>query len=379
MGAGHEGASRELARRLEQGGLRTVVADFLDAFPFRLGAAWQRSYRFEMRYVPSSYESTYQLFYRFPRLWGPFVSFERLLSGRRVLEWIDEIGPSVVVSTYSFATLVLGRLREEGRVSVPTVNFLTDFGVHPRAVHPSIDLNLAVHEVPATRARQLTTSPTVVAGAAVAPEFHPDRVKRREARRLLGVGDDERVVLVAAGSWGISHDLVGTVASLVRSGHFRVVTVCGSDHVLRRRLERRRLGTVIGWTDEMAGLMAAADVLVENAGGLTSLEGFATGLPVVSFHPIPGHGRDNVAGMAEAGVTTVAADRAELLSELVRLSQPGDARDRQIAAGRALFDHDPADQILRLASGASHAGPARPAYRTSPAQEAGDAPATRIG
>ena len=36
---------------------------------------------------------------------------------------------------------------------------------------------------------------------------------------------------------------------------------------------------VLGWTDDMAGLMAACDVMVENAGGLTSLEAMAAGLP----------------------------------------------------------------------------------------------------
>jgi len=37
MGAGHDGAARELARRLERRGHEAVVVDFLDAMPLRIG------------------------------------------------------------------------------------------------------------------------------------------------------------------------------------------------------------------------------------------------------------------------------------------------------------------------------------------------------
>ena len=352
MGAGHQGAAVELARRLSSRGREPVVVDFLDAFPAALAQVWERFYRFQLRYAPDSYESSYQLFYRHPALWGPFVSFERALAGRRVMQWVRDIDPDVIVSTYSFATLVLGRLREEGAVRVPVANFLTDFGVHPRAVHPAVDLNLALHEEPGRVAAELTAKPTRVAGPAVAPAFTDTasaQRRRAEGRSWLGVGGDERVVVVAAGSWGVGQQLVDTVAAIAGSGRFRVVTVCGSDHRLLRRLQRRGLDIVLGWTDRMPLLLAAADVVVENAGGLTSLEAFAAGVPIVTYRPIPGHGRDNVRGMVAAGVTTAPADDAELLAALDRLAVPGPARDRQVAAATALFRDDPVDHILALA------------------------------
>lgn len=345
-----------MARRLSLRGREPVIVDFLDAFPRALAVAWERFYRYQLRCAPESYESSYQLFYRHPGLWGPFVSFERMLAGRRVLAWVAEHDPDVIVSTYSFATLVLGRLRQEGLVRVPVANFLTDFGVHPRAVHPAVDLDLALHDVPAQSASRFTGRPAIVAGPLVGPDF-TDRVgvaaRRASGRRWLGVGDDERLVLVAAGSWGVGERLVETVAAIAGSGRFRVATVCGTDHRLRRRLEERRLDLVLGWTDRMPELMAAADVVVENAGGLTSLEAFAAGVPVVTFRPIPGHGRDNVRGMVAAGVTTAPGDERELLAALDALTAPGPARQRQVAAASALFCADPVDSVLELAPPAS--------------------------
>ncbi len=354
MGAGHQGAAVELARRLTERGREPVIVDFLDAFPRALSVAWERFYRYQLRYAPDSYEKSYQLFYRHPALWEPFVSFERMLAGRRVMAWARAHDPDVIVSTYSFATLVLGRLRQEGALTVPVANFLTDFGVHPRSVHPAVDLDLALHAWPGQAATNLTSRPATVAGPAVSPAF-TDRAgaagRRAEGRRRLGVGDSDRLVLVAAGSWGVGEHIVDTVAAIVGSGRFRVATVCGSDVKLRRRLEGAGLDIVLGWTDRMPELMAAADVVVENAGGLTSLEAFAAGVPVVTFRPIPGHGRDNVKGMVSAGVTTAPADEAGLLDALVALTAPGPARDRQVAAASALFCDDPVDHIVRLADG----------------------------
>ncbi|MCA1657523.1 MAG: galactosyldiacylglycerol synthase, partial [Actinobacteria bacterium] len=329
-----------------------VIVDFLDAFPRALAEGWEHFYRLQLRYAPDSYESSYQLFYRQPALWGPFVAFERALAGRRVLRWVRDHDPDVIVSTYSFATLVLGRLRQEGAVTVPVANFLTDFGVHPRAVHPAVDLNLALHAVPAQIAAGLTSRPTTVAGPAVAPAFTDPAgaaERRAEGRAWLGVGDDEHLVVVAAGSWGVGEHMVETVAAIAGSGRFRVATVCGSDRRLRRRLEQRHLDIVLGWTDRMPVIMAAADVMVENAGGLTSLEAFAAGVPTVTYRPIPGHGRDNVKGMLAAGVTTSPADDAGLLAALDALAGPGPGRDAQVAAARALFCDDPVDHILALA------------------------------
>src|SRR5206468_2436809 len=70
--------------------------------------------------------------------------------------------------------------------------------------------------------------------------------------------------------------------------------------------------TILGFTHRMPELMAASDVLVQNAGGLTCLEAFGAGLPVVMFDPLPGHGEDNCRLMRCAGLVSPASDAAGL-------------------------------------------------------------------
>jgi hypothetical protein len=155
-------------------------------------------------------------------------------------------------------------------------------------------------------------------------------------------------VLVVAGSWGVGQ-IEETARLLLACGRYRPVTVCGRDEKLRQRMESEGLGTVIGWSDDMPSLMAACDVLVENAGGLTSMEAFAARLPVVTFNPIPGHGLDNAAAMARAGVTRWPSSVDQLLTVLDEVTAPGPARQALIDAGAAMFAGDAAAEVLSVA------------------------------
>jgi hypothetical protein len=97
--------------------------------------------------------------------------------------------------------------------------------------------------------------------------------------------------------------------------------------------------------------MHAADVLVQNAGGLTTLEAFSAGLPVASYGCIPGHGLTNADALDEAGVAVWIRDPARLKSVVDDLVN-GPLGLRQREEGLALFadspDRGPAAEIARV-------------------------------
>jgi processive 1,2-diacylglycerol beta-glucosyltransferase len=353
MGAGHDGAAHELADRLTADGHDALVRDFLDSGPLRIGMALKSGYEFELRHVPSAYDATYRFWHRVPWLCPVIAWLVCALTRRRVLRWVRERGVDVVVSTYPLATLCLGRLRQRGQLQIPAVNFITDFGVHPLWVHKGIDLNLAVHDGPAQMAHARTGRPALACGPAVARRFDPDapgRPSRAAVRSWLGLDPSDRAVLVVAGSWGVG-DIEDTLRAVASGGRFVPVVVCGRDEGLQRRIRElsERAGwrsVVLGWTDRMPDLMAATDALVENAGGLTSFEAMRSGLPVVSFNPIAGHGRDNTAAMAAAGVSRLAGDPADLAAILDELTVPGPPRAAQVATAAGMFRADGAALAL---------------------------------
>jgi UDP-N-acetylglucosamine:LPS N-acetylglucosamine transferase len=213
-----------------------------------------------------------------------------------------------------------------------------------------MELNLAVHPEAAQAARRFVTTPVVATGPAISPSITRDAPSRDKARAELGLDQNSRVVLVVSGSWGVGSDFERTVSALVKMGDTTVFTMCGSDDVLRKRLEDLKLGTPVGWTDRMASYLSAADVVVENAGGLTANECFARGVPIVSYRAIPGHGRDNVSVMSRAGVTTVPHDEVELVEAVRTLSADTPRRREQVARAAAMFVEDPIERIVQLAT-----------------------------
>jgi UDP-N-acetylglucosamine:LPS N-acetylglucosamine transferase len=83
--------------------------------------------------------------------------------------------------------------------------------------------------------------------------------------------------------------------------------------------------------------MQAADVLVQNAGGLSFTEALVAGVPAVTYRPIPGHGRANARMLDAAGLAPWAHSREELGHLLT--AQASRERIRQTFP-------DPADAVL---------------------------------
>ncbi|GHB36547.1 hypothetical protein GCM10010331_24960 [Streptomyces xanthochromogenes] len=350
IGAGHDGAAAELARRLIADGFVVDRHDLLDLLPARFGRAVQEGYHRLLVRAPWAYQRIYAGTERAGG-GGPVARALLRTAESRVL---GALHPSTgaVVSTYPGASRVLGDLRRSGRLGVPVLTYLTDFSVHPLWVADGVDVHLAAHAVPALQARALGALDVRVSGPVADPRFRPcDRRGRLRARARFGLPPHSPLALLVAGSWGVGP--VRQVAREVRDcGAAVPVVVCGRNETLAAQLRSDGIEHVYGWVDDMPGLMHASDVLIQNAGGLTSLEAFAAGLPVASYRCIPGHGLTNAAALDEAGAAVWIAHPADLKTVLNDLID-GPLGPERRAAGLALFartaEEGPAGEIAREA------------------------------
>ena len=110
--------------------------------------------------------------------------------------------------------------------------------------------------------------------------------------------------------------MTSTVEDVLATGVATPVVVCGSNPALRRTLQSRGGVHTFGWVDDMAALMRARDLVIQNAGGLTSLEARASGLPVITYRALPGHGETNAAAL-ELAEWAPWARRTEDLGRLI--------------------------------------------------------------
>ncbi|GGO68595.1 MGDG synthase family glycosyltransferase [Nonomuraea cavernae] len=379
MGTGHDQVAAELARRLAAQGAEVEIIDVLRLLPMGLGPLLRHWYHWMITRAPWLYEVIYRVFFVGKR--APSTSPLTVLAGARLRRLISHRPPDEVISAFHLAAQVTGRLRGRGELPAPSTVLVTDFAVHRLWLHPGNDRYLcpnpaviprlaaatgrpSFHHAPVVRPGFLRLSPapprtpetrtaeTRTLGArtpgARTPEAPTSTADRDRSRARvgdrIGVAPGARLVLVSAGSWGVG-EVARTARILARSGRYTPVILCGHNDGLRRRLTAARTGPVLGWQEDMPELMSAAYALVDNAAGLTCEEAFAAGLPVVSYRPIPGHGRDGALAMARAGVSAHARTGAELLDALDRLTDPGRRHD-QVARASALFLSPPAEARL---------------------------------
>jgi UDP-N-acetylglucosamine:LPS N-acetylglucosamine transferase len=319
VGAGHDAAANEIARRLAGAGLQVDRYDFLDQLPGPAGRMMCDSYHNMLLAAPWSYQMLYGALDRSRGL-SLQVTLLSKLSTRRML---DAIGTDarVVVSTYPLASQVLGRLRASGRLRVPVVTYLTDYSVHRLWVAEGVDGHTAVHDVAAAQARELGAAQVVTVDPAVDPRFFPStEASRARARAKFGLPAEGSLALLVGGSWGIG-EFGETVRDITATGMARCVVVCGQNDDLRKRLLEQGVEHVYGWVDDMPGLMHACDVLVQNAGGMTVYEARACRLPVVTYRTLPGHGETNAQSLDEAGTAPWVRDAADLRVTLEKALQ----------------------------------------------------------
>lgn len=365
VGAGHDGAATELARRLVADGFDVDHHDLLDLLPARLGRAVKEGYHRMLVRAPWVYQRIYSSTERAGG-GGPMARALLRAAEDRMLRALPP-GTGAVVSTYPGASRVLGNLRLDGRLAVPVLTYLTDFSVHPLWVAGGVDVHLAAHAVPAVQARAAGAADVRVRGPVVDPRFRPcDAQERSRARARFGLPERAPLALLVAGSWGVGP--VRQVALELRDcGAAVPVVVCGRNEALAAQLRADGVEHAHGWVEDMPGLMHAADVLVQNAGGLTSLEAFATGLPVAGYRCIPGHGLTNAAALDEAGVAVWIRDPADLKAVLCDLID-GPLGLQQREAALALFagpDGGPAAEIARVhRAGVAHPTPRPPTRRS---------------
>lgn len=110
VGAGHDGAAAELARRLTEWGFHVQVHDFLDTLPAAFGRALRSGYALQLRVAPGSWGWLLTALSRHPALTAAANGLYRV-AGRRLHQSLPA-DTAAIVSTYPLASQALGGMRQ---------------------------------------------------------------------------------------------------------------------------------------------------------------------------------------------------------------------------------------------------------------------------
>lgn len=187
------------------------------------------------------------------------------------------------------------------------------------------------------------------------------RVDEGEARRELGIGEEESVVLVFGGSIGARSINEAAVDAFSRESDdagrpLRVIHVCGSrdyemlkERVEKKGLERYRLMDFV--SPGFSTLLAASDLVIGRAGG-SVFELAAAGKPALLVpypHATADHQVRNAQWMVDGGAAVVVADEEltpeRLFQEAMQLLSDREKLARMAMSARSLARPDAAVRV----------------------------------
>jgi processive 1,2-diacylglycerol beta-glucosyltransferase len=177
-----------------------------------------------------------------------------------------------------------------------------------------------------------------------------------------GLNPEATTMLVSAGGTGLScmEQIITSLSHL--AGNLQLVALCGGNVELKDRLEsiiREQANDMtvpthaLGYTTEVDEFMSAADILIGKAGGLTTSEGLAKGLPLVIVNPIPGQEERNSDHLLEEGAAircnslpVLPYKISQLLNDPLKM---GIMRMRALTLGRPHASENIAKKVYQLA------------------------------
>ena len=356
IGSGHVRAADALAvaiRRLRPHAF-VRTADVLDfaTRPLRFGFA--DVYLGLINRAPHILGTIYGWFDRPVRpAYGPMyhlkVALERM--NLRPLEDLLTTEPwDLVINTFFLSAEIVAALRRQGRLTCPQVQVITDFESHRNWVNHPVDLYCTATDESALYLEcfGVPRAAAVNTGIPIDPVFVVEK-KPAVCRERHGLGTDRPVVLVLSGGYG-----VGPVEAIYRSVldigvPLQVVVVTGRNEAARRRLAvvpvpAHHAARVLGYTEQIDELFAAADLAVTKPGGLTTAEALARGVGMVIVNPVPGQEERNSDYLLENGAAIKVNHLPTLAHKLESVLRDPAALDRlkanakRLARPRAAFD-----------------------------------------
>lgn len=357
-GGGHNAAGNAVADQLTRRGHHAVMLNPYTLHSEHLAERINRIYITAAQKAPAAFGAAYgagQLYRQLP-FRSPVYFANRGMTSL-MEEYLAQNHFDIIITPHLFPAEIITAMRDKGIDTPKTIFIATDYSCIPFTeetecdayVIPSAGLTESFTD------RGLPFQKLYPFGIPVHSCFLRNET-RKEARRKLGLSADKKYVLVAGGSMG-----GGKIKKVIRtlidevSGHknTELIIICGSNQKLYQELTEKPVFqvSVIGFTENMADYMRAADLFVTKPGGLSSTEAAVCQVPIIHVAEIPGcetynadyfssHGMSRLCRTSRAGLNTVfeILDDEKALVDMIRNQ-------------RELIPSDSAAQICALAEG----------------------------
>ena len=274
------------------------VVDALKAINVVLDKTCCGGYHFLATKTPKIFGQLYRATNEENPLYWLVDGFNHLIS-QRLLPLIREKNPDLILSTYPFTTEMVSKLKERGKIDIPLICLMTDYGPHRTWIAKKVDAYVVANEEMVTRMEALGVARDQIYpfGIPVNGVFFTSADKE-ELLKKLELTPGLSAVLIMAGSFGVNN-IKKIYQSLIElPTPFQIIIITGKNKKLYADFEAMiprspKPVKLVSYTNEVENHMRACDLLITKPGGLTVSEALACNIPLAVFDAIPGQEEDN--------------------------------------------------------------------------------------
>jgi processive 1,2-diacylglycerol beta-glucosyltransferase len=318
-GTGHRQVALALQKAIQQidPSIKTEIVDFLDLVDPYLNEITQWIFIRILKYNPSLWGI---LFKKTENMDIDSISHNilNLLGSRKLVNFIKEENPKIIVCTYPIQVGVLSRLKRLKLIDNPIVSVVTDIAVHSFWLHPYVDLYIVAND----SAKEMLISKGVppykigATGLPIDPSFS-EPIDREKCLKIFRLDDNIPIISAMMGGYGLDDKLIQVIEVLMNIDiPFQGVIATGHNRRVRKSLREKVKGRknikVFGYIRHARELMAISDILITKAGGITTAEALAMETPMILYGVIPGHEEENARFLINNNAALMARDSKEL-------------------------------------------------------------------
>lgn len=267
---------------------------------------------------------------------------------------VEERQYDAVVCSHLFPMETLTFIRRHRGLDTRCYGVLSDYACIPFLEETELDRYFLPHEDVRRQCADagMPAGRLTVTGMPISSSFF-HREGKEKARAVLALPEGKKIYLVMTGGIGCGDALkLCRAIRAVPDDDSLIVVLCGRNGELRASIaeEYGEEGGVraVPFTDRVAAYMSAADVLLSKAGGISSSESAAFGIPLVHTMAIPGVETLNAQFFADHGMSLFAENEDQAARFADRLIYDAAASARMMAAQRACVPRDGAARIAGI-------------------------------
>ncbi|WP_106769040.1 MGDG synthase family glycosyltransferase [Paenibacillus faecalis] len=323
-GSGHLQAAHAIEAELRQRGMNDIVLlDLMaEAYPL-LYEINKFVYKQCFKLAPQIYGWIYDK----TKHMQPDSSLATLLHGlgsAKLKKYLFHEQPDLIIHTFpqAAASLLVRRATDSPRM----VTIITDFDLHGRWLHAGVDRYYVATDDLKNEAvkRGICPEQVIASGIPLLPLFESLADKEQSGLpKGLVLNPNRKSVLLMGGVYGAMKNYGDICRQLSLESDLELIVVCGRNDALYRKLsflfKDHPYVHVLGYVNQICGLMKHSSCMITKPGGITLSECIACKLPLFLYSPAPGQEQGNAQYLKAKGAAVVSYQPEELSRQVCDL------------------------------------------------------------